>query len=221
MNALCRKGVMARCTRRQNAIDSRAGVIHVGRLLHLLCLPMALIRRVRTFLRELRESMFLALGNWLPRLSICDRYRWRFYRLAGLLMEDEVRFPGHIRIRPIGGTRNITIGRGTFVNTDCSFGCPVATVQIGERVQVGPGVSFETVNHRLVYEPDRGRGATHHHIVVEDEVWIGARAVLTPGVRIGRGAVVMAGAVVTRDVPPGAAVGGVPARVIETPSSSS
>jgi maltose O-acetyltransferase len=176
---------------------------------------MALFRRVRNLLREIRESVFLALGNWLPRLSVSDRHRWQLYRLAGLQMENKVSFPGAIRIRPIGGTRNITIGRDTFVNTDCSFGCPVATVHIGERVQIGPGVSFETVNHGLLYEPNRGRGATHHGIVVEDEVWIGAGAIFTPGVRIGRGAVVMAGAVVTKDVAPGTAVGGVPARVIE------
>jgi len=176
---------------------------------------MALIRRVRNVLREVRESAFLAMGNWLPRLSFCGRYRWRLYRLAGLQLQDRVDFPGRICIRPIGGARNITIGPDTFINTDCSFGCPVASIHIGQRVQVGPGVSFETVNHGLVHEPGRGRPASHQPIVVEDEVWIGARAILTPGVRIGRGAVVMAGAVVTKDVAPGAAVGGVPARLIE------
>ncbi len=181
---------------------------------------MALFRRVRNVLGESRESVFLALGNWLPRLNVCDRFRWRLYRFAGLKMASKVSFPGPIRIRPIGGAPNIKIGSGTFINTDCSFGCPVATIDIGECVQVGPGVSFETVNHGLVYEPGRGRGGSHHPIVVEDEVWIGARAILTPGVRIGRGSVVMAGAVVTKNVAPGAAVGGVPARVVKTSHSS-
>lgn len=181
---------------------------------------MALIRRIRSVLCEFRESAFLAMGNWLPRLSFCTRYRWRLYRLAGLHLEAMVDFPGALRIRPIGGARHITIGPDTFINTDCSFGCPVASIHIGERVQVGPGVSFETVNHGLVYEPDRGRGASHQPIVVEDEVWIGARAILTPGIRIGRGAVVMAGAVVTKDVAPGAAVGGVPARPVQSSSAT-
>ena len=228
---------MARCTGHENAVSTRdegqpwailesshAGTqanfgATLGRTLAQRDL-MALFRRVRNVLRELRESMFLALGNWLPRLSVSDRHRWRLYRLAGVQMENPVSFPGALRVRPIGGARNITIGRDTFINTDCSFGCPVATVRIGERAQVGPRVSFETVNHGLVYEPNRGRGATHHGIVVEDEVWISAGAILTPGVRIGRGAIVMAGAVVTKDVAPGAAVGGVPARVIKNLSTS-
>lgn len=131
-------------------------------------------------------------------------------------MEYGVIFWGSIRVRPIGGARNITIGRDSFINTDCSFGCPVATIALGERVQVGPGASFETVNHRMIYKAREGRGAAHEPIVVEDEVWIGARAIVTPGVRIGRGAVVMAGAVVTKDVDPNSAVGGVPARVVKT-----
>jgi maltose O-acetyltransferase len=130
-------------------------------------------------------------------------------------LEDEVTFSGSLTVRPVGGARNITIGHNTFINSDCSFGCPDALITIGERAQVGPGVSFETVNHGLIYEPGRGRGATHQRILVEDEVWIGAGAIITPGVRIGRGAVVMAGAVVTKDVDPYTVVGGVPARVVK------
>ncbi|WP_309025292.1 DapH/DapD/GlmU-related protein [Pelagicoccus sp. SDUM812002] len=68
---------------------------------------------------------------------------------------------------------------------------------------------FETMNH-LPSEDGRivDKGSP---IVVEDDVWIGAGAILLPGVRIGRGAIVAAGAVVTKDVPAFARVGGVPA----------
>jgi len=52
---------------------------------------MALFGRVRNVLREIRESMFLALGTWRPRLRVPDLHRWRLYRLAGLRMEDNSR----------------------------------------------------------------------------------------------------------------------------------
>ena len=182
---------------------------------------MSLGRRIRNVLRELRESTFLALGNWLPRLSVCNPFRWRLYRLAGMRIDGPAAFSGSLRIRPIGGARNIAIGRDTFINSDCSFGCPSATITIGERVQVGPGVSFETVNHGLAHEAGAIRGAQHDPIVVEDEVWIGAGAIVLPAIRIGRGAVVAAGAVVAKDVAPDVVVGGVPARVIERGDSDS
>ncbi len=121
---------------------------------------------------------------------------------------------GPLTIRPLGGARNIAIGSGSFLNTNIRFGVPSAPVTIGRNVQIGPNVSFETVSHGLVYEPGKGRGDIVRPIVVEDEVWIAAGAIITGGVTIGRGAVVVAGAVVSRDVAPGAVVGGVPAREI-------
>ena len=60
------------------------------------------------------------------------------------------------------------------------------------------------------------QGITAEGIIIEDDVWIGASAVITDGVRVGKGAVVAAGAVVTKDVPPHSVVGGVPAKIIKT-----
>ena len=121
---------------------------------------------------------------------------------------------GPLTIRPPGVTRNIAIGSSSILNTNIRFGVTSAPVTIGRNVQIGPSVSFETVSHGLVYEPGKGRCDIVRPIVVEDEVWIAAGAIITGGVTIGRGAVVVAGAVVSRDVAPGAVVGGVPAREI-------
>jgi acetyltransferase-like isoleucine patch superfamily enzyme len=89
-------------------------------------------------------------------------------------------------------------------------------VTIGDRVYTSPMTQLVAVNH--VYDdPQRPfieQGITAQGIVVEDDVWLGANAVVTDGVRIGKGAVVAASAVVTKDVPPHSIVAGVPAQVI-------
>jgi len=90
-------------------------------------------------------------------------------------------------------------------------------ISIGDRVYTAPLVQILAVDH-VYADPTRPfiqQGITAEGIVVEDDVWIGAGAIITDGVRIGQGAVVAAGAVVTRDVPPHAVVGGVPARVLK------
>jgi acetyltransferase-like isoleucine patch superfamily enzyme len=89
-------------------------------------------------------------------------------------------------------------------------------VTIGDRVYTSPHTQIIAVNH-VFDDPQRPfteQGITAQGIHIEDDVWLGAGAVVTDGVRIGHGAVVGAGAVVTADVPPLTVVGGVPARVL-------
>lgn len=89
-------------------------------------------------------------------------------------------------------------------------------VTLGDRVYTSPMTQILAVNH-VFDDPDRPfveQGITAEGIVIEDDVWLGANAVITDGVHIGKGAVVAAGAVVTDDVPPHAVVAGIPARVV-------
>ncbi len=105
--------------------------------------------------------------------------------------------------------RNSLIGEYTVIRGQ-------GGVTIGDRVYTSPMTQLIAVNH-VFDDPNRPfieQGITAQGIVVEDDAWLGAHAVITDGVCIGRGAVVAAGAVVTKDVPPHTVVGGVPARVI-------
>ncbi|MFB2921711.1 MULTISPECIES: acyltransferase [Aerosakkonema] len=91
-------------------------------------------------------------------------------------------------------------------------------VEIGDRVYTSPFTQILAVNH-VFDDPTRSfveQGITAEGIAIEDDVWLGAGAIITDGVRVGKGAVVAAGAVVTKDVPPHTVVAGVPARVIKT-----
>ena len=90
-------------------------------------------------------------------------------------------------------------------------------VTMGDRVYTSPFTQIIAVNH-IFADPERSfidQGITAEGIVIEDDVWLGASAVITDGVRIGRGAVVAAGAVVTKDVAPHTVVAGVPASEIK------
>ena len=163
----------------------------------------------------MRELIFLTMANNLPRLKICDRFRYIVYRMAGMKIHGRCSLWGPITIRPIGGAKNIEIGKGTFINSDARFGVPSEKITIGKNVQIGPRVMFETMNHGLVYEEGKGRGGLTKPIVVEDEVWIGGGCIITQGVTVGKGAVIAAGAVVTKDVQPNTVVGGTPSKFIK------
>lgn len=93
-----------------------------------------------------------------------------------------------------------SFGERVFINQGCFF-LDFGGITIGDRVLIGPRVTLSTAGHPVEPE-ERYDFITHAPIVVEDDVWIGASATITPGVTIGRGSVVGAGAVVAKDVPP-------------------
>ncbi len=161
------------------------------------------------------EIVFLAMANALPRVKIFNVTRYALLRLAGMQIKGQCTIFGPLTVRPAGGARNILIGRKTFLNAEISFGCPNEKIIIGDNVQIGPRVLFETVNHEIAYTPGMKRRTQSQPIHIADGAWIGAGAIILPGITIGEGAVVAAGAVVTQDVPSRTVVGGVPAKFIK------
>ncbi|WP_275694449.1 DapH/DapD/GlmU-related protein [Nocardioides sp. CFH 31398] len=133
--------------------------------------------------------------------------RWAVYRLVGL----DVRTPNIFSGTRITGT-DLSIGRGTFLNHDCYLDVARGRIAIGERCHLGPQVMILTATHDRDGAGGAASASRYLTTVVGDRVWLGARATVLPGVRIGDGCVVAAGAVVAADCDPGGVYGGVPAR---------
>lgn len=108
--------------------------------------------------------------------------------------------------------KNIRLGEGVFINACCHFQ-DHGGVTIGDGCQIGHNVVFATLNHGL--SPEDRKNTYPAPIVLGRNVWVGSNATILQGVTIGDNAVVGAGAVVTRDVAPGAVVAGVPARFVK------
>jgi acetyltransferase-like isoleucine patch superfamily enzyme len=113
-----------------------------------------------------------------------------------------------------GGEGRIAIGANTYVGPNSVlFGA--GGIEIGDAVLISPGVVITSQQHSFE-SPDsdiRDQPLRFGPIVIERDVWVGSNATILPGVRLGQGCVVGAGAVVAKDVPPMTLVVGVPARV--------
>lgn len=108
--------------------------------------------------------------------------------------------------------KNITLGKDVFINSCCHFQ-DQGGITIKDGALIGHNVVLATINHDL--NPANNRKNHYAPIVIGAHVWIGSNATVLPGVTIGDWAVVAAGAVVTKDVPEKAVVGGIPAKVIK------
>lgn len=178
------------------------------------------------------EEIWICLWGWIPTpvgtLLRLAAWRWCFAACGSARFATGISLLGCRHMRFGNGVR---IGRGCFLSAEdgkleladeaalsphVHVGADHGLIRIGRQTAIGPGTVIRAANHRFadVSRPIMRQGHEYGEIIIEDDVWIGANCVITPNVRIGRGAVVGAGAVVTRDVPPYTVVGGVPARPI-------
>ena len=108
---------------------------------------------------------------------------------------------------------NISFGADAYLNVGCVI-LDVMPVVIGANALFGPGVHVYAASHPLSAADRRSGRELGEPVTIGDDVWLGGRVVVCPGVRIGSGSVIGAGSVVTRDVPPGVLAAGNPCRVV-------
>lgn len=191
--------------------------------------------RASMFLKQIRNAIYSgwiceALGSVGKNPSIRPPFYLfggknvfigdHFSTLKGLRIETFSEYMGQ-RFTP-----RLTIGNRVSMNTDCHIGC-AERIEIGDNVLLASRVFVTdhfhgmTDSRRTLDIPPAMRNLSlKGAVIIEDNVWLGEGVCVMPGVRIGRGAVIGANAVVTKDVPAYAVAGGVPARIIKKLSNT-
>lgn len=161
-------------------------------------------------------SVALALIGLLPPF-VGIRLRVRLLRLAGFRLGYGTVIYGHMRITGSGDLyQRLSVGEHVRWNVGGVVDLE-APVTIGNNVSIGQEVMILTSTHAIGGPQRRASpNIIRAPVTVGDGAWLGARCIVLPGVTIGAGAVVAAGAVVNRDVAPHTIVGGVPARLIKS-----
>jgi maltose O-acetyltransferase len=169
------------------------------------------VRSPSTLLAVLRAK--LALRN-------CDEAPWgirlrggvRIENHAGMRIGERVRIDGRlVPVDLVSWDGPLTIGEGTFINYGTSISVHTS-VTIGKNCLIGNYVLIMDSDYHDLH--DRSKPGASSPIVIEDNVWIGARSIVLKGVHIGEGAVVAAGSTVANDVPARTLVGSPPAQVL-------
>jgi len=118
-----------------------------------------------------------------------------------------------------GTGKNIEIGNNSDIGLNAYIGgvSNLGSLVIGKDVMMAPEVVILTINHKFdrIDIPINLQGSEGSKVVIEDDVWIGYRSIILPGVQIGRGSIIAAGAVVSKSFPPYSIIGGVPAKLIK------
>ena len=166
-----------------------------------------------TLKKKFNYILYKAFASWLlesRRSKLSKRIRYHFAKRVCALGRD-------VNIeRGAYFTPELTVGDRSGVGVRCEIYGPVT---IGRDVMMGPEVVIYTCGHEFSRTdiPIREQGDSPvEPVTIGDDCWIGRRAMIMPGVSVGKGCVIGAGAVVTRDIPDFSVAGGVPARVLKT-----
>lgn len=150
----------------------------------------------------------------LPRFRVANGLKSLFLRLLGAKIGRRVVYYPGVRLGPAHG---LQVGD----DVDFAWGVIITAgggVSIGDRTLIGYNSMILSTNHVIPRLPADIYSAGHERkaVSIGNDVWIGAGCIILPGVNIGKGSVIAGGSVVTKDVPPGVVVGGVPAKIIKS-----
>ena len=137
--------------------------------------------------------------------------RWRSLRRLGWERIE----PCWIENNCVFQGRDIGIGEGSYINHGVHFSS-IEPVSLGKRVFVGPGAKILGITHEIGEARQRAGRNISASITIGDGAWIGAGAIILPGVKIGEGCIIAAASLVKADCPPNTAWGGSPAHLIRT-----
>lgn len=157
----------------------------------------------RPWIRQVKRD--LLLNGVLSSALVPSSERWRLLKLAGLNVEACVIYPRMF----LGGT-DVAIGWDCFVNYG-AFLDNSAPISIGARCRLGPQVSILTSSHEVGPSSERAGLPSNSPVHIGEGCWLGARVVVLPGVTIGPGCIIAAGAVVADDCAANGLYAGVPA----------
>lgn len=164
--------------------------------------------------------LYLGLAKWLPATDNTYSVFAIIRRFRSFIGKHCLDYAGHnVNIEhgaDFGTGTGIRLGDNSGLGINCKVRGPL---NIGNDVMMGPDVIIYTENHDTARTdtPMRCQGSTPTRTVtIENDVWIGARVIILPGVTIGQGCIIGAGAVVSKDIPPFCVAAGIPAKVIRS-----
>lgn len=167
-------------------------------------------RRVKTLATTLKSIVMNLLGylaNHVVNKIPCYLFRNSYYALLGLKIGNKSSIKLDVYL---DGLNRITIGSNSSIGR-CSYLDGRGYLNIGNNVSISPHVFIITASHNINC-PQFSYSSSR--VEIDDYVWIGTRAMIKEGVKIGKGAVVAMGSIVTKNVAPYSIVAGIPARVI-------
>jgi acetyltransferase-like isoleucine patch superfamily enzyme len=167
----------------------------------------------QSFLNNIADFIVNIFIGGLPHAPIANAFKSRLMISRGAQIGERVKLLQGIWVDRF---TKLSIGNDVSIAKDVII-VAIGGVRIGDRAMIGYGSKLISAGHNIPEnrEPMRFSGALLKKVVIENDTWLGAQTVILPGVTIGEGAIVAAGAVVSKDVEPFSIVGGVPAEIIK------